>query len=440
VRVRPPVPFAVTAALLASWLPFAPAGAAPATPASPAAAAAPPAVVAPPQVTPIPLGGDGLARISPELAGVRVDGDAAARAQAAFDLAFTQLQTAIALKAGAQAQLQLLAQREVELTALIDTTTDQRKAAALRLATARETIRELATDAFILSADHDGVTQALDIEHTTQIASARVLSSAAREAVALEVEAAQAELAAANQALDAAHQERDDTRARVADVQAAQAQAESDELRYTADAGQAEFDLSQVRAVSRVTGTDFTLVALDAFVRASNSSGSCRMPWWGLAGISRVEGRHGTYGGGHLLPNGDVSDPIIGIPLTGAAGTAVVTDTDGGALDGDPTYDRAVGPMQFIPSTWSRWYADGDGDGNADPQNIYDAVAAAAGYLCYGRVMNTTEDLRSGYFSYNHSEYYVETVLAYALNYGQFQIPAPPPPPPIPPTYPTPGQ
>jgi len=59
-------------------------------------------------------------------------------------------------------------------------------------------------------------------------------------------------------------------------------------------------------------------------------------------------------------------------------------DTDGGMLDGDTTWDRAVGPFQFIPSTWARWKADGNADGVADPQNIEDAALAAGRYLCAG--------------------------------------------------------
>jgi membrane-bound lytic murein transglycosylase B len=58
-----------------------------------------------------------------------------------------------------------------------------------------------------------------------------------------------------------------------------------------------------------------------------------------------------------------------------------ILDTDGGAFDGDTVYDRAVGPMQFIPETWRIWAVDASGDGVADPHNIDDA-AATARYLC----------------------------------------------------------
>src|SRR5690606_1890767 len=107
-------------------------------------------------------------------------------------------------------------------------------------------------------------------------------------------------------------------------------------------------------------------------------SAPCRIPWWVLAGVGRVETRHGTAHGSKLTAAGDTTVHILGIPLDGRPGVATIGDTDGGALDGDPTFDRAVGPMQFIPGTWGRWAKDGNADGKADPHNLYDAAAAAA--------------------------------------------------------------
>src|SRR3546814_7774003 len=76
---------------------------------------------------------------------------------------------------------------------------------------------------------------------------------------------------------------------------------------------------------------------------------ACGVQWWAVAGISRVEGHHGTYGGSTVALGGDTTKRIIGIQLNGTNQTAVIGDSDGGALDGDPVFDRAVGPMQFIP-------------------------------------------------------------------------------------------
>ena len=105
----------------------------------------------------------------------------------------------------------------------------------------------------------------------------------------------------------------------------------------------------------------------------------------------------------------------------------MITDTDGGEWDGDTEYDHAVGPMQFIPSTWKKWQSDGNGDGIFDANNMYDATEGAAHYLCATGPMRTDEDLLRGYFSYNHSEEYANAVLANARAYQQIRIPPPPP-------------
>src|SRR5207244_8618938 len=103
--------------------------------------------------------------------------------------------------------------------------------------------------------------------------------------------------------------------------------------------------------------------------------------WALLAAIGRVESDHGRFGGATLFSDGTSSLPVIGIRLNGN-GTALILDTDHGRYDGDLVYDRAVGPMQFIPSTWARYQVDATGDHLADPFNIYDSALAAAEYLC----------------------------------------------------------
>jgi membrane-bound lytic murein transglycosylase B len=77
------------------------------------------------------------------------------------------------------------------------------------------------------------------------------------------------------------------------------------------------------------------------------------------------------------------------------------------------TYDRAVGPMQFIPGTWRSAGVDASGDGIADPNNVYDAAFAAARYLCAGAGglrTDTEAGFRAAAFSYNHSAAYVNEV------------------------------
>lgn len=187
----------------------------------------------------------------------------------------------------------------------------------------------------------------------------------------------------------------------------------------------ARLDMLDARVLATVAGADLPLVALDAYWKAAQAA-PCPTGWWALAGIGRTESFHGTYGGTSLDVTGHPERKIIGIPLDGTRDTAVVSDTDGGLLDGDPAQDRAVGPMQFIPSTWARWGSDGDGDGINDPHSIYDAAAAAARYLCAssGDLLSDA-GLRRAYFSYNHSEPYVTTVLERARTYeADIEIPA----------------
>jgi Transglycosylase SLT domain len=148
---------------------------------------------------------------------------------------------------------------------------------------------------------------------------------------------------------------------------------------------------------------------------------SCHLPWPILAGIGKVESGHAR--GGELDATGRTLSPILGPVLNGAPGVAAIPDSDGGRWDGDSVWDRAVGPMQFIPSSWRAHSVDGNGDGNADPSNIYDSTLAAAGYLCTGgRDLSRTSDLRQAVFGYNHSWPYVNTVLAWATAYANGEV------------------
>jgi membrane-bound lytic murein transglycosylase B len=145
----------------------------------------------------------------------------------------------------------------------------------------------------------------------------------------------------------------------------------------------------------------------------------CGLSWSVLAGIGRLESNHGMHWGSatRFSPDGLVSPPITGPALNGR-GAASIPDTDGGRWDGDRTWDRAVGPMQFIPSTWRRLGRDGNGDRVADPNNLFDAATSAAGYLCLvGGDLSGREGLRRAVYGYNHSWAYVDAVLHWASLY-----------------------
>ena len=168
--------------------------------------------------------------------------------------------------------------------------------------------------------------------------------------------------------------------------------------------------------VSDVTGIPArALVAYgNAELELRNTQSKCRISWATLAGIGRIESNHGQYGGAVLQPNGYPSKPIVGVPLDGSAGVQAIGDTDGGRFDGDPNYDRAVGPMQFIPGTWAKW------GGGYNPQQIDAAALAAGKYLCAGgRDMGTAQGWWSGIMSYNNSVEYAQKVFGLADSYAK---------------------
>jgi hypothetical protein len=84
-----------------------------------------------------------------------------------------------------------------------------------------------------------------------------------------------------------------------------------------------------------------------------------------------------------------------------------------------PSTAGALGPMQFLPSTWAGWGISGFGD--QGPPNImdpFDAVPSAAGYLCAAGG-STAAGLPRAIFAYNHAVWYVNEVLALAREYQQ---------------------
>ena len=181
------------------------------------------------------------------------------------------------------------------------------------------------------------------------------------------------------------------------------------------------------RAVATASTSGIPAAALAAYQRAEtviNSADSgCHLSWQLIAAIGRVESDHGRTSGNTLDAQGVARPGILGPPLNGADGTSRIDDTDAGQYDSDSTWDRAVGPMQFIPSTWSVVGVDADGDGQRNPQDVDDAALATAVYLCSGGDdLATTAGQRAAVLRYNHSQRYVDLVLSIMAAYldGEF--------------------
>jgi membrane-bound lytic murein transglycosylase B len=150
----------------------------------------------------------------------------------------------------------------------------------------------------------------------------------------------------------------------------------------------------------------------DMWMRAQKPA--CQLSWVTLAGIGRVESQHGNFNGSDVGADGMMTKPIIGPVLDGLPGRRAVPDTDGGKLDGDAKWDRAVGPMQLLPATWKRWSERASGDSvKPDPQNIDDSAFTAARYLCSeGDDLSTPDGWWKAVLTYNQSVAYGQDVFS----------------------------
>lgn len=367
--------------------------------------------------------------IHPDLDQVELTGSEYSTALAAFRATQNELYATLRTKVTADATLEVLHRRQASLQRVIERETVRRDKAEERLEALREHMKELAVESFMRGnspTSYEGselnATEITERERE-EIIVGEVSDKQALEKAHLEVEvnqaeaeleAAETELASVVEEIETTTQVRDEAAAGVA--------------RLTVEVVEREREVDATRKLAEVAGADFPLVALDAYYRAAESLAaedpSCGLRWQAVAGIYRVESHHGTFGDAELTPEGGTTEPIIGIPLNGSNNTAVITDTDGGLFDADPVFDRAVGPGQFIPSTWVHYAKDQTGDGRADPHNLYDAALATATYLCnYGPGLDTDEGMARAFFGYNHSGTYVAIVLGYAHGYDDISTP-----------------
>jgi hypothetical protein len=158
-------------------------------------------------------------------------------------------------------------------------------------------------------------------------------------------------------------------------------------------------------------GTPQAVLAAAYRKAVSRSPAGCHLKVAHLAAVGQVES--GSIGGRSVTADHRVTPAIYG-PLLDGGPFAVIRDSDGGSYDGASDFDRAMGPLQFLPGTWSWAGRDGDGDGRRDPQNVFDAASATADYLCHGgRDLARSGDLRAAVLSYNQSGAYHSAVLAW---------------------------
>ncbi len=151
----------------------------------------------------------------------------------------------------------------------------------------------------------------------------------------------------------------------------------------------------------------------------------CGVSWNLLAGIGRIESMHAN--GGATDARGTAVRPIYGPALDGTLpGNEVIVQS---RTANRVTYARAMGPMQFLPGTWSRYASDGDGDGKAEVQNLFDSSLAAARYLCSGGLnLRDQGQVMAAILRYNNSVAYARNVLGWAAAYATGVVPVDLPP------------
>jgi membrane-bound lytic murein transglycosylase B len=152
---------------------------------------------------------------------------------------------------------------------------------------------------------------------------------------------------------------------------------------------------------------------------------ACGISWNLLAGIGRIESMHAN--GGATDSRGTAVRPIYGPTLDGSLpGNEIIVQS---RTADRVMYARAMGPMQFLPGTWARYASDGDGDGKADVQNLFDSTLAAARYLCSGGLnLRDQSHVMSAILRYNNSVAYARNVLGWAAAYATGVVPMDLPP------------
>ncbi len=150
---------------------------------------------------------------------------------------------------------------------------------------------------------------------------------------------------------------------------------------------------------------------------------ACGLRWNTIAGVGSVESAHGTLGGAGLDADGVPDEPIVGPALDGTNGTRAIESTpESVEFHGDEEWDHAVGPFQFLTSSWETYGADGDGDGEMNPDDIDDAARGAANHLCLSAEGAERDVTADGWvpavFSYNNSMAYVAKVRDIASSYA----------------------
>lgn len=180
-------------------------------------------------------------------------------------------------------------------------------------------------------------------------------------------------------------------------------------------------DPEWVAEVAAATGIPPRALAAyaSATIWKASAMPECGIGWNTLAAIGATESDHGRHGGASVGEDGVASPLIFGVALDGGD-TEEIADSDGGAIDGDTEFDRAVGPFQLIPQSWRNWRIDADEDGVENPHDIDDAAVATVNYLCRASTgMDTESGWRAAVGAFNSPEWYLARVAERGIAYAE---------------------
>lgn len=400
------------------------------------------AAVVYPFATPTPAAAAGKypedPNLAPGLANVVVDSLEYRSALVSYTAAERRLSDAERRFNENQTQIGDLILAQARLTEEFNEITRRRDKAQKRLELVRTGLRQVAIENYVRGGMGTTAANEIDLASLTDSRRNRVILETVNTNHLHEVRATTELAEQANAAVNAVRSELDDVRTRLSEITTSRDQAIVDATTARQDLARISEEFSTARREAQVVGLGtgegsewgigFQLVALDAYVKATiklaEERPGCHLRWQIIAGFARVESAHGTYLGRHVKADGHVSEDVIGIALDGNNNTAVIRDSDAGAIDGDRVYDRAVGPLAFIPAAWRQYGRDGNGDDIADPQNIYDGALATANLICsHGLSLDNEDGLRRVAFSYNRSTVYVDMVVGFVERYDKFAIP-----------------
>ncbi len=364
-----------------------------------------------------PIPNEAAGPLTTDLVGVQVGGTRWVQAYDAWGDAVDEERQAASEQVAATAEVAELTSLTAQLAEVRAAAEAARLQADLELAAARQRLARVAISAFVEA----GTTSELpDLDPDDVSDDQRIVvlgETVADRSIGRVDEATDARDRAARVEREAAA-ELVTAQRRFTEAVAREERAASDLAQWTETVESRRSTMADEVIYATVGSSDLEVIAVDAYRKAVATVG-CGISWTVLAGLGRIESKHGHAGGATVAPDGLVSPPIYGVALDGTGGNMAIPDTDGGVYDGDVELDRAVGPMQFIPSTWARWATDGNGDRVANPQNLYDATAAASRYVCATARGETEEErIAAAIFSYNRSDAYVEAVLGWSSSYA----------------------